>query len=275
MDTIQFLSINGTQIKYSEYGAGKIALIFVHAGIADSSMWDDQLAAFSDHFRVITYDMRGYGFSPLVPGAYSHHEDLVALMDALGVDRGVLVGCSKGGGVVFDTALAVPARIAGLVVVAGQAHGLELENQPDPPPQWDELVQAFKDGDLEKTNELEVQIWVDGYQQPAGRADQKIREKVRAMNAVVLQHEADAPETKVNVLEPKAADRLNEIAAPVLFISGTLDDPFIVQAIEKMLPEIPQARHITMQDVAHLPNMESPKEFNDHILNFVRDAIGG
>ncbi len=227
MDPGYFLEINGTKIHNRVHGNGEPTLIFVHAGIADSRMWDDQVEDFSKNHRVITYDLRGYGSSPLIPGEYSHHGDLIALMNALQIEDCVLVGCSKGGGVVLDTALIEQDRVTGVVVVAGIAHGLQLEVAIKEPPQWEELVQAFKDGDLEKTNELEIQVFVDGFEQPVGRADKAIREKVRQMNKIALENEMNAPETTLTVLEPKAATQLNELKIPVLFITGELDDPVI------------------------------------------------
>jgi pimeloyl-ACP methyl ester carboxylesterase len=265
-----FLSINQIKINYAEYGAGELPLVFVHAGIANSRMWDDQVAALSKDYRLVTYDMRGFGLSPAVAGEYRHYEDLIALLDQLDIKRCVLIGCSKGGGVVFDAALAAPEKIVGLVVVDGTAFGFEMENAPDPPPQWDQAVEAFKAGDLETVNELEVQMWVDGYGQPVGRAEQKVREKVREMNAIVLQNEVDMPDAAEKVLEPKAGTRLGELSVPVLFISGALDDLYILQAIDKMMAQISNADHVTIPNTAHLPNMESPKEFNRLVSDFAK-----
>ncbi|MEJ2487632.1 MAG: alpha/beta hydrolase [Anaerolineales bacterium] len=265
----KFLEINGTKIHYEEYGNGPLSIVFVHAGIADSRMWDAQIEDLSRDQRVLTYDMRGYGLSPLVVGEFSHHADLITLMEKLKVERCVLVGCSKGGGIVLDTALADPDRVAGVVVVAGIAHGLQLDVEIEEPPQWEELVQAFKDRDLERTNELEIQIFVDGFKQPAGRADETIREKVRLMNAIALQNEANAPETTQTVLEPKAATRLADLHVPVLFITGALDEPVTLLAAELMMAEISHAEHRDIANVAHLPNMEAPEEFNRTLLKFI------
>ena len=218
----EFLSINGAQIKYSDYGKDGLAVIFVHAGIADSRMWDDQVEVFSRDYRVITYDLRGYGSSDLATGEFSHHTDLIAMMDALDVERCVLVGCSIGGGVVMDAALSAPDRVVGLVVVAGFAHGLELEADFEEPPQWEEYVRAYKAGDLVRVNEFEVQMFVDGFKQPVGRADEAIREKVRQMNEIALRNDANSPDKTLTVLEPKAATHLGDLSMPVLFITAAL-----------------------------------------------------
>ena len=263
----KMLHVNGAEIHLWDTGKG-FPIVLVHAGIAHSGMWDDQIPFLAEKFRVITYDMRGFGKSLSVPGEYAHYQDLISILDQLKIESCVLVGCSKGGGVILDVALSIPARVAGLVVVAGMADGLEMEDEPEPPPQWEEAIKAFREGDLQKTNELEMQIWVDGCNQPVGRADKKLRDKVRKMNEIVLKNEFALTGVTEKVLEPNAGTRLREISAPTLLISGSLDDPYITQALDKMANEIPEASHEMIRDTAHLPNMEKPKEFNALIHGF-------
>ena len=273
MDKAKRIKITGAELLVSEVGNG-FPLVFVHAGIGNSRIWEDQAASLKTDHRVITYDMRGFGLSEKAAGEFFHYKDLIAILDHLKVEKCILIGCSKGGGVVIDTALAAPQRITGLVVVSGIAHGFELQNAPLPPILWDEAVKAFKAGDLEKVNDLEVQMWVDGYNQPAGRADQLIREKVRQMNAIVLQNEVSSPGAEEQVLEPKAGTRLEDIGMPTLFISGDLDDPYILQAIQEMIEIIPQASHQVIPNSAHLPNMEAPEVFNRILRKFVSEVMG-
>src|SRR5215212_377472 len=108
--------VNGARQFYEVVGKGK-SLVLVHAGIADGRMWDPQVGPFAERYRVVRYDMRGFGGSPAVAGAYSHHEDLRVLLDALCVEEAVLVGCSMGAKTVLDFALAYPERARALVLV--------------------------------------------------------------------------------------------------------------------------------------------------------------
>ena len=96
--------VNGATLHYEVAGEGG-PLVLVHAGISDSGMWDAQVDAFSRHYRTIRYDLRGFGRSLMVPGPFSHHADLRALLDALGVNRAAFVGCSMGGDAVLNLAL--------------------------------------------------------------------------------------------------------------------------------------------------------------------------
>jgi pimeloyl-ACP methyl ester carboxylesterase len=270
MDDYKFQELNGTKIKYADMGKG-FTVVFVHAGIADSRMWDDQVEEFSKSYRMVTFDMRGYGLSPVSQTEYSHYADLLALLDALRIDRCVLVGCSKGGGVAMDAALAAPEKVARLVVSGGIADGLELESEEEfkIPQYWEEAVAAFKAGDLETAVEMEVRIWVDGFNQPVGRAPEAVREKVRMMDLIALQNEKDAPEGIQKVLEPKAGTRLDEFRMPALFLCGSLDDDEIQAAHQEMATKMPQAEAKILEGLAHMPNMEAPDVFNTILLEFV------
>ncbi|HKJ26628.1 MAG TPA: alpha/beta hydrolase [Anaerolineales bacterium] len=271
----QFLTINGAKVHTNDTGGG-FPLVFVHAGIADSRMWDDQIKAFSQDYRVVTYDMRGYGQSPPAKEEFSHYEDLTALLDALHIERCVLVGCSKGGGVAMDAALAAPEKVAGLVISGGIAHGLELESEKEfkIPQYWEEAVAAFKADDLETAAEMEVRVWVDGFNQPVGRAAEAIREKVRMMDLIALQNEKKAPEGLEKVMEPKAGTRLNEFNMPVLFLCGSLDDDEIQVAHQEMAAKMPKAELMILDGLAHMPNMEAPTTFNAILLDFVQGVTG-
>ena len=184
--------VNGAQIYYEVAGEGE-PLVLVHAGIADSRMWEGQVAAFAERYRVIRYDLRGFGKSEMVEGPFSHQEDLCALLDALGVERAHLVGCSMGGGAVLDFALEYPERVGNLVLVGSAISGF----RPDfgPPKEWDELVAADEAGDLELVSELEVRIWVDGPARSPEDVAAPIRDLVREMNLIALRTE-DAASAK-------------------------------------------------------------------------------
>src|SRR4051812_9978431 len=94
-----FAAVNGVQIYYEIAGSGH-PLVLVHAGIADRRMWDAQFPVFAQHYRVIRYDMRGFGKTAMVAGSFAHHDDLHGLLTFLGVERAYLLGCSKGGGMI-------------------------------------------------------------------------------------------------------------------------------------------------------------------------------
>lgn len=260
-----FAKVNGARLYHEIVGDGE-PLVFVHAGIADRRMWDGQIGAFARLYRVIRYDMRGFGRSAMIEGAYAHHQDLRALLDYLGIERAFLVGCSMGGRTTIDFALEHPGRARALVLVGSAVSG--LDDGEDPPAQWEELVAADEAGDLERVSELEVQIWVDGPYRGPDRVDPGVRDLVREMNLIALQNEASGLGAESS-LTPPAVNRLAEIRIPALVIVGDRDQPKTTRAADLLHRNIPHARRVVMPRTAHLPNMESPQEFNRIVLEFL------
>jgi len=258
-------SVNGARLHYEVVGEGE-PLVLVHAGIADSRMWDAQIEAFAQRYRVIRYDMRGFGKTAMVEGAYSHHEDLRGLLDYLDVRRAHLVGCSMGGATALDFALRFPERVGALVLVGSAVSGFDADVER--PKQWDELVAADEVGDLERVSELEVQIWVDGPGREPEDVDTAVRDLVREMNLIALKNEASGLGEEL-LPEPPAVDRLVEIRASSLIIVGDSDQPRITATADLLERELPNARKVVMSGVAHLPNMERPEEFNRIMLDFL------
>jgi pimeloyl-ACP methyl ester carboxylesterase len=260
--------VNGALLYYEVAGEGE-PLALVHAGIADGRMWDGQVEALAQRYRVVRYDLRGFGETAMVEGPYSHHEDLRGLLDSLEVERAHLVGCSMGGGAVLDFALHYPDRVGALILVGSAVGGFEGDFEP--PEQWDDLVAADEAGDLGRVSDLEVQIWVDGPGRRPEDVDGAVRDLVREMNLIALQNEASGLGEELPP-DPPAVDRLSEIRAPALILVGDADQPRTLAAADLLASELPNARKVVMPGTAHLPNMERPEEFNRILLDYLEDV---
>ena len=106
-------------------GGGELpAVVLLHSGVADSRMWEPQVRALEKRFRVLAPDLRGFGDRPHEPGPFSHADDVLALLDAEGVERAALVGSSFGGRVALDVATTAPDRVSALVLLCAAAPGL-------------------------------------------------------------------------------------------------------------------------------------------------------
>ncbi|MEX1092131.1 MAG: alpha/beta hydrolase, partial [Acidimicrobiia bacterium] len=99
------------RIFFREAGEGK-PVVFIHAGVADSRMWLPQLEAVPDGYRYVAHDERGFGRTEVGDTQFSSHRDALSLMDSLGIESAVLVGCSMGGGVALDVAIVAPERVS-------------------------------------------------------------------------------------------------------------------------------------------------------------------
>jgi len=269
MNTQGFAELKGTRFYYEIAGDG-LPLVMLHAGIADSCMWDDQFEFFAHHFRVLRYDLRGYGQTRPVEGTFSHYEDLAALLHYLHIDRAALIGCSKGGSIALDFALSYPQKASALILIGAPPNGYPFTG--DPPPQWEEAVAAFREGDLERVSELEVQVWVDGRFRKPGEVAPAIRDKVRAMNLLALRNEKAALGQEQSLVPP-AYGRISQVRVPVLVITGALDDPEINAACRLVHEQIAGAQALTIEGTAHLPNMEAPDLFNRRVLAFLQQTL--
>ncbi|MGH2596968.1 MAG: alpha/beta fold hydrolase, partial [Actinomycetota bacterium] len=120
------LDVPGGSLFYEMAGEGPVVTL-IHPGLWDLRTWDPQVPVLLDAgFRVLRYDVRGYGRSSRLTGeSHSHVRDLAALLDALGVTQTLLVGCSMGGAIAIDLTLEQPDRVQALVVAASGLEGFE------------------------------------------------------------------------------------------------------------------------------------------------------
>jgi pimeloyl-ACP methyl ester carboxylesterase len=232
-------------------------------------MWDGQFDALAAARKVLRYDRRGFGKTTQGASAFSHVEDLAALLNHFGLGRATLVGCSQGAKIALDLALARPELVDSLLLVAPAVSGYTYTAVP--PQQYEEIEQAEAAGDVGRINELELQIWVDGPRRSPGEVDRGVRELVREMNLAALTSSAGAESTSGT----GAAGRLSEVGVAVLVVVGDLDTAQTLEAADALARGIHGARLEVIEGTAHLPNMERPEEFNRLVLEFLSGQGSG
>ncbi len=258
--------INGAGFHFELTGEGR-PLVLLHAGICDGRMWDGQFDALAAAARkVLRYDRRGFGVTTQGTAAFSHVEDLAGILSHFRIERTTLVGCSQGAKIALDFALTRPALVDSLVLVAPAVSGYTYRALP--PPQYEEIERADAAGDIERVNELELQIWVDGPRRSPGEVERGVRELVREMNLAALT--ASAGEELPSGIS--AYERLSEVGVPTLVLVGDLDTPQALEAAGALARGIDGARLEVIEGTAHLPNMERPEEFNRIVLGFLNDS---
>jgi pimeloyl-ACP methyl ester carboxylesterase len=258
--------INGATIHYRREGAG-FPIVMLHAGVADSRMWQAQADEFAKQFDVIRPDMRGFGDSELPARPWKPREDLLALMDELRLKPAHLVGCSMGGSLAIDFAIDHPERVSKLVLVgAGISGGKE---DPRHEGLYAEVTAADERNDMKAVNEAEMYLWLDGPYRPRGYVAQPLRDLFLDMNGKNL--DADWSTAPMQALEPPAATRLSEITAPTLVLIGDKDLEPVQETADLLASSIAGARKVVIKDAAHLPNLEHPAEFNQIVLDFLSD----
>lgn len=257
-----FVEINGAPLYYEVSGAGR-ALVLLHEGFTDSRMFDDQMTAFASQYRVVRYDRHGHGRSGTPAGPYTHHGALRDLLRHLGIERAAVLGMSAGGGVALDFTLAYPELVEALIPVAASINGYAASDETLRG--WGQIGAALQAGDVPGAVELTLRMWVDGPRRDPSQVDARVRERMREMIVHYYTIRGDDPPA----LEPPAIGRLAEIRVPSLVIAGEGDVPDILAQAELLCTTIPGARKALIPEVAHVPNLERPEQFNRLVLDFL------
>jgi 3-oxoadipate enol-lactonase len=224
-------------------------------------MWDLQLPL-GERFRLVRFDHRGHGGSPVPPGPYEIADfgaDVLALMDELGLERASYCGLSIGGMVGMWLGIHAPERIERLVLVCTSAY-------MPPASAWQERARAvLAAGSTEPIADAVVERWLT----PGFAAERpEVRADLRAMLV------ASPPEGyawscgAIERMDQRA--ELPRIAAPTLVISGS-DDPATPPAMqEEIAAAVPGARHEVVGPAAHIAAIEQPEAFNQLIEEHLR-----
>lgn len=264
--------VAGGRLPFQVAGEGS-GVVLAHAGIADMRQWDPQWEALAARHRVVRYDLRGFGRADVVETRFSNRADLVAVMDAAGLDRAVLVGCSRAGSIAIDTVLEYPDRVSGLVWACGGLSGYDADETPEEAAAGSREEELSEAKDWAALAAFDVALWVDGIGQPEGRAPEAAREAVRQMTYDTYVQEKPYGDTIV--LDPPAVGRLAEVHVPTLVMIGGLDTPSTRASAGVVASGIPGARRIDLPDVAHMPSLERPEWFTETLLAFLAEVDAG
>jgi pimeloyl-ACP methyl ester carboxylesterase len=259
---------SGSAVLAVERSGNGPSLVCLHAGVADRRMFAAQARGLGHAFTIVRYDRRGFGETRTRDEAFSHGADLAAVIEGLGVADPILLGCSQGGRIAVDFALAHPGKVRGLILISSAISGAPATPLPgDLQPLEDALEAAEEAGDLATVNAIEAHLWLDGPRSVAGRVGGAARDLFLAMNRIALAH---GPLTREQEPAP-AFERLPALRMPVLLMHGTLDFPHVVSRHEQLAALIPGARSVACEGNAHLPSFENPSRVNAEILDFCQD----
>lgn len=247
-------------------------VVFLHAGIADSGMWDPQWASFADRYRLLRCDLPGFGSSPLRGEPLRHAGSVALLLDELRVEEAAFVGCSLGGRVSLELAIARPDLVRALVLVGCGLPGHRWSDTVRA--YWKAEQEAVASGDLDAATELNLRAWLDGPARTPEQVDAAIRAKVRAMQRHALELQAPYWESvDEELLVSDVATRLGEVRAPTLVVVGAEDVPDIHEVASRIAAEVPGARLSWVQGAAHLPNLEQPEAFDAIVRGFLDEVL--
>jgi len=239
-------------------------VVFLHGFGFDNRIWTPQLEFFRSAFRVITYDLRGFGRSSLPPDdGYAHEDDLHALLSGLEAAPAHVVGLSMGGRMALRFAAAYPQSVRSLVLADSALDGQTWSG--DWQMRWMRMSAAAKAGDIPKARSR----WLDHPLFDPARAEPS--------SAALLEQMVDDysgwhwhNNDTARVPDPPLAERLGEIRVPSLVITGAKDIPDF-QSVGNLLSEgLPAVSRAIIATAGHMVNLEAPQKFNAALEAFWR-----
>jgi pimeloyl-ACP methyl ester carboxylesterase len=248
------LNRDGVELYYEVHGAGA-PLLLTHGYGSSSHMWAGQVEAFSKHYKLITWDMRGHGKTayPADQAAYSEAEtvaDMAAILDAVGAKKAVIGGLSLGGYMSLAFQLAHPERCQALLIVdTGPGY-----KSDEPRAGWN--VTAIRRAENFEKNGLPAPG--TGGAETRTAPHRNAEGLAKAARGMLTQHDS------------RVISSLPDIHAPSVVIVGANDTPFLA-ASDYMAAKIPGARKVTIPDAGHAANIDQPAAFNAAVLAFLAD----
>ena len=260
-----FIDVKDGKLYYEMKGHGDETIVFIHDGLVHGEVWDNQFASFSEKFRVVRYDRRGYGRSPKPEKTYSNIEDLYQVFTSLNIDKAILIGMSAGGGLAIDFTLAHPEKVSSLIVVGAVVSGFSYSEHM--------LTRGgrLKPEDYANPERLlEYLVKEDPYE--IAPQNKEVKEKLWTLMQAYPQNIDFAKNRLAEPPERQAIGILKEIQIPTFIVVGEFDIPDVFVHAGAIESGIPNSQKAIIQNAGHLVPLEQPELFNQQVLNFLNGA---
>ncbi len=254
--------VNGQRLFYEDSGSGEDVIVFSHGFLMDHSMFDAQVARFKQGWRCIAWDERCFGETEASDEPFSYWdsaEDLLGLLDHLGVERAVLAGMSQGGFLSLRAALIAPERARALVM-------LDTRPQPeddDKVPLYDQMVDAWlaPEGPPQAVLDAVATIILgpDCVETPLWQ------ERWRAMDKQRLQQAYATLMSR----EDDVSARVGELTMPALVVHGAQDVAIDLDVARDFAGVLPAGELTIIDGAGHAANLTHPDQVNSAIEPFL------
>ena len=257
-----FVEADGASIYYEAFGAGP-AVAFAHGAGGNAASWWQQVPVFSARYRMIVFDHRLYGRSRCTPENFDRAKfgaDLMAILDAEGIDRTAIVCQSMGGWTGLRAALEYPDRVACLVL-SNTSGGIYT-------PQVDEHLKAARQR-FAAEGFGNVALHSDFIERSPGMAF--LYAQISSLNAQLT------PEVREKISgrdNPVGVAALSGLQVPTLLITSENDVVFPPAAIREVAALVPGAELVELPAAGHSPYFETPDAFNRTVGDFLQKHIG-
>lgn len=274
-----FAEVENSKLYYEMGGQGH-PLLLIHTMLTNHNYWDEQFGEFAKQYRVIRYDVRGFGQSKISKEAFSDTRDIVQLLDFLGIEKTYILGLSMGGEIAMQFVLEHPKRVDALMVSGVSLEGYEysVEGTQEFEPKWMAFIEHIQKHDFAGARERFLEFAVDS---PVGRADERVRDRARALMQDYTFPHFFPPDEVVTAAEAASAEsqathvpviqRLKEIQVPTLVMAGGYEPKDVQNIVDVLVRDIPHAKKAVIPAAGHFVSLEKPAEFNRVVLDFLAD----
>ena len=255
-----YLDVGGSKIYYETRGAGP-AIVLLHDGLLHAVTWDAIWQSLTAGHQVIRYDRRGYGRSEPTTKPYSSIEDLAKLLAHFKKQNAVIAGSSSGGALAIDFAIRHPEMVSGLFLIGPVLHGIDFTT-------------PFRERARRNNEPMErgdIRAWATNWSQDkfliASANDDARRKVFEALvaNAEKLKKFDNALGEQ---LAPPASQRLSEIKAPTLILTGEADIEDVHTQGKAINAGIRGSELVLVKDAGHLIQLEKPAEVIHRLEEF-------
>lgn len=255
----ELIAVGADHLWVDDTGGDGVPVVLMHPGITDSTIWDRVLPHLHER-RVVRFDRRGFGNSPLATEPFVPVEDLYAVLAHRGITRAHLVGNSMGGEIALAAAVSRPDLVASLTVMCPGINGYPW---PDPLPEEVETYERYRAakevGDIHTLLELSLDEWC------RSGVDEYLREQVR--NTIV----ADLDQDELEQPDPPQWESAPSISVPTTVIATELDPRESLEASTALAEQIPGATLLVLP-FDHLPQYRDPVQVAAAVLVTVARA---
>lgn len=235
-------------------------LVFLHGFALDSRIWRRQIEAFHKDYRLLLVDLPGFGPQAREVGEVDVAKEVARAMDVAHVGKAHIIASALGAAVAIDFALQHPDRVASLVLASPMLLGRKLAIES-----WQRCVSLANDGDRATAAEM----WLEDPLFESLRHSEELFDEVRQ---IVLDYMGHHWTGRVSLQwgEPDPMNRLKDVKAPALIISGGRDVPSFTQMAEAYVKALPNARREVVETAGHHVNLEASQAFNTAVRAFLQ-----
>lgn len=259
--------VNGVEMAYRFDGPtnGRV-VVMSNSLMSNYDMWDWTVPALTDRYRVLRYDTRGHGRSSVTPGPYSIEllaDDVVGLLDALGIARAHVVGLSMGGMVAQQLGARYPGKVLSLSVC-------DSASEMPPRSMWDERLRIAGEQGIAGLVDATIKRWFTaGFIERSSQDIAKVRDFV--LGTPVAGYQACA----AAIRDMAQTTMLLKVKAPTLVMTGRQDPACTVEQSIVMHRMIDGSKLVILENAAHLSNIEQPIAFNAALRDFIDSVDDG